>query len=96
MINAIILLDMFAQSMPSAIDEFISVQPMHGGETGYIELNVVKSNRRSLTADVALYHQDGRLSALMKGARITISSTLNAAFVPHGARGETANEEATQ
>uniref|UniRef100_UPI003D0B0D13 KR domain-containing protein n=1 Tax=Shewanella sp. TaxID=50422 RepID=UPI003D0B0D13 len=85
-----------AASLPSAIDEFISVQPMHGGETGYIELNVVKSNRRSLTADVALYHQDGRLSALMKGARITISSTLNAAFVPHGARGETANEEATQ
>lgn len=85
-----------AASLPSAIDEFISVQPMHGGETGYIELNVVKSNRRSLTADVALYHQDGRLSALIKGARITISSTLNAAFVPHGARGETANEEATQ
>ncbi|CAM3888952.1 type I polyketide synthase [Shewanella aquimarina] len=85
-----------AASLPSAIEEFISVQPIHGGETGYIELNVVKSNRRSLTADVALYHQDGRLSALMKGARITISSTLNAAFVPHGARGETANEEATQ
>ncbi|QYJ81347.1 type I polyketide synthase [Shewanella aegiceratis] len=85
-----------AASLPSAIDEFISVQPMHGGETGYIELNVDKSNRRSLTADVALYHQDGRLSALMKGARITISSTLNAAFVPHGARGETANEEAMQ
>ncbi|MXR68241.1 KR domain-containing protein [Shewanella sp. JBTF-M18] len=85
-----------AASLPSAIDEFISVQPMHGGETGYIELNVVKSNRRSLTANVALYHKDGRLSALIKGARITISSTLNAAFVPHGARGETANEEATQ
>ncbi|MDN3682229.1 beta-ketoacyl synthase N-terminal-like domain-containing protein [Vibrio tapetis subsp. quintayensis] len=71
-----------AASLPSAIGECYSYQPLATGEQGWIELKVIKSTARSLQADVTLYHQDGRISAVMKGAKITISKSLNAAFLP--------------
>ncbi|ROR18786.1 polyketide-type polyunsaturated fatty acid synthase PfaA [Vibrio crassostreae] len=71
-----------AASLPSAIGEFICYAPMHNGDKGWLELNVIKSTARSLQADISLYHQDGRLSAVMKGAKVTISKSLNDAFLP--------------
>ncbi|MCX2759964.1 beta-ketoacyl synthase N-terminal-like domain-containing protein [Vibrio sp. Sgm 22] len=71
-----------AASLPSAISEFICYAPMHNGDQGWLELNVIKSTARSLQADISLYHQDGRLSAVMKGAKVTISRGLNDAFLP--------------
>ncbi|MDD1824804.1 phosphopantetheine-binding protein [Photobacterium sp. ZSDE20] len=71
-----------AASLPSAIGEFICYAPMHDGDQGWLELNVIKSTARSLQADISLYHQDGRLSAVMKGAKVTISKSLNDAFLP--------------
>ncbi|MGR5152007.1 phosphopantetheine-binding protein [Photobacterium swingsii] len=68
-------------SLPSAIGEFVSYSPMQAGDCGWIELEVIKSTARSLQANIALYHQDGRLSAVMKGAKVTISKTLNEAFL---------------
>ncbi|NOI33359.1 acyltransferase domain-containing protein [Vibrio cyclitrophicus] len=71
-----------AASLPSAIGEFICYAPMHNGDQGWLELSVRKSTARSLQADISLYHQDGRLSAVMKGAKVTISKSLNDAFLP--------------
>ncbi|CDT86578.1 PfaA, omega-3 polyunsaturated fatty acid synthase [Vibrio coralliirubri] len=71
-----------AASLPSAIDEFVCYAPMHNGDQGWLELNVIKSTARSLQADISLYHQDGRLSTVMKGAKVTISKGLNDAFLP--------------
>ncbi|KWU00981.1 beta-ketoacyl synthase [Vibrio toranzoniae] len=71
-----------AASLPSAIGEFICYAPMHYGDQGWLELSVIKSTARSLQADISLYHQDGRLSAVMKGAKVTISKSLNDAFLP--------------
>ncbi|MEZ9474817.1 phosphopantetheine-binding protein [Vibrio splendidus] len=71
-----------AASLPSAIGEFICYAPMHNGDQGWLELSVIKSTARSLQADISLYHQDGRLSAVMKGAKVTISKSLNDAFIP--------------
>ncbi|MEZ8720527.1 phosphopantetheine-binding protein [Vibrio pomeroyi] len=71
-----------AASLPSAIGEFICYAPMHNGDQGWLELSVIKSTARSLQADISLYHQDGRLSAVMKGAKVTISKGLNDAFLP--------------
>jgi len=71
-----------AASLPSAIGEFICYAPMHNGDQGWLELSVIKSTARSLQADISLYHQDGRLSAVMKGAKVTISKSLNDAFLP--------------
>ncbi|NOI02546.1 acyltransferase domain-containing protein [Vibrio kanaloae] len=71
-----------AASLPSAIGEFICYAPMHNGDQGWLELNVIKSTARSLQADISLYHQDGRLSAVMKGTKVTISKSLNDAFLP--------------
>ncbi|WP_046224391.1 type I polyketide synthase [Vibrio sp. ECSMB14106] len=71
-----------AASLPSAIGEFICYAPMRNGDQGWLELNVIKSSARSLQADISLYHQDGRLSAVMKGAKVTISKSLNDAFLP--------------
>ena len=76
-----------AASLPSAVGEFISYAPMKAGNTGqagdkgWLELDVIKSTSRSLQANIALYHQDGRLSAVMKGAKVTISKSLNEAFL---------------
>ncbi|MFA0005903.1 beta-ketoacyl synthase N-terminal-like domain-containing protein [Vibrio splendidus] len=71
-----------AASLPSAIGEFVCYAPMHNGDQGWLELSVIKSTARSLQADISLYHQDGRLSAVMKGAKVTISKSLNDAFLP--------------
>ncbi|MFA0517297.1 beta-ketoacyl synthase N-terminal-like domain-containing protein [Vibrio sp. 10N.222.55.E8] len=71
-----------AASLPSAIGEFVCYAPMHNGDQGWLELSVIKSTTRSLQADISLYHQDGRLSAVMKGAKVTISKSLNDAFLP--------------
>ncbi|MDP2491226.1 type I polyketide synthase [Vibrio splendidus] len=71
-----------AASLPSTIGEFICYAPMHNGDQGWLELSVIKSTARSLQADISLYHQDGRLSAVMKGAKVTISKSLNDAFLP--------------
>ncbi|MFA0511032.1 MULTISPECIES: type I polyketide synthase [unclassified Vibrio] len=71
-----------AASLPSAIGEFVCYAPMRNGDQGWLELNVIKSTARSLQADISLYHQDGRLSAVMKGAKVTISKSLNDAFLP--------------
>ncbi|MCJ8304989.1 KR domain-containing protein, partial [Shewanella sp.] len=70
-----------AASLPSAIGEFISNKPMAFGECGFIELEVVKTSSRSLQANVALYHENGELSAMMKGAKVTVSKSLNDAFL---------------
>ncbi|MFA0158304.1 phosphopantetheine-binding protein [Vibrio sp. 10N.261.46.A3] len=71
-----------AASLPSAIGEFVCYAPMLNGDQGWLELSVIKSTARSLQADISLYHQDGRLSAVMKGAKVTISKSLNDAFLP--------------
>ncbi|MEZ8802934.1 phosphopantetheine-binding protein [Vibrio splendidus] len=71
-----------AASLPSAIGEFVCYAPMHNGDQGWLELSVIKSTARSMQADISLYHQDGRLSAVMKGAKVTISKSLNDAFLP--------------
>ncbi len=70
-----------AASLPSAIGEFVSYAPMQSGDKGWLELEVVKNTSRSLQANIALYHQDGRLSCVMKGAKVTISKSLNQAFL---------------
>ena len=70
-----------AASLPSAIGDFICYQPMQAGEKGWIALDVIKSTARSLQANISLYHQDGRVSAVMKGAKVTISKSLNDAFL---------------
>ncbi|OEE99130.1 beta-ketoacyl synthase [Vibrio crassostreae 9ZC13] len=71
-----------AASLPSSIGEFVCYAPMRNGDQGWLELSVIKSTARSLQADISLYHQDGRLSAVMKGAKVTISKSLNDAFLP--------------
>ncbi|WP_295890775.1 type I polyketide synthase [uncultured Vibrio sp.] len=68
-------------SLPSAIGEMICYSPMQAGDRGWLELEVIKSTARSLQANISLYHQDGRLSAVMNGAKVTISKTLNDAFL---------------
>ncbi|MCG9730427.1 eicosapentaenoate synthase subunit PfaA [Shewanella sp. Isolate13] len=70
-----------AASLPSAIGEFISHKPLAFGDKGMLELEVVKTSARSLEANVALYHENGELSAMMKGAKVTISKNLNSAFL---------------
>jgi polyketide-type polyunsaturated fatty acid synthase PfaA len=70
-----------AASLPSTIGEFISNKPMAFGDKGFLELEVVKTTSRSLQANVALYHENGELSTMMKGAKVTISKSLNDAFL---------------
>ncbi|WED28075.1 phosphopantetheine-binding protein [Vibrio sp. DW001] len=70
-----------AASLPSAIGEFVSYEPMQSGDKGWLELEVVKHTSRSLQANIALYHNDGRLSCTMSGAKVTISKSLNEAFL---------------
>ncbi|MFA0160298.1 phosphopantetheine-binding protein [Vibrio splendidus] len=84
-----------AASLPSAIGEFICYAPMHDGDQGWLDLSVIKSTARSLQADISLYHQDGRLSAVMKGAKVTISKSLNDAFLPKSSSA-VSNKEATK
>jgi hypothetical protein len=54
---------------------------MRSGDKGWLELEVVKHTSRSLQANIALYHSDGRLSCTMSGAKVTISKSLNEAFL---------------
>ncbi|QBF84045.1 KR domain-containing protein [Shewanella maritima] len=78
-----------AASLPASIGEMIYGSPFGlgdgdgdtDGNSGYIKLEVVKSSKRSLTANVYLYHDDGRLSCAMLNAKTTISKTLNDAFL---------------
>ncbi|MGI2171694.1 SDR family NAD(P)-dependent oxidoreductase [Shewanella sp. MF05960] len=70
-----------AASLPSSMGQFITVAPFASGDQGYIQLEVLKHSGRMLMANVSLYHQDGRLSCQMRDAKITISKTLNQAFI---------------
>ncbi|MCD8560243.1 MAG: SDR family NAD(P)-dependent oxidoreductase [Shewanella xiamenensis] len=70
-----------AASLPSAIGEFVSYSPLGFGEEAVLVLDVLKHSSRSLEANIALYHQDGRLSCEMKRAKVTVSRTLNQAFL---------------
>ena len=70
-----------AASLPSAIGEFVSYSPLGFGEEAVLVLDVLKHSSRSLEANIALYHQDGRLSCEMKRAKVTVSKTLNQAFL---------------
>ncbi|MEM6189036.1 beta-ketoacyl synthase N-terminal-like domain-containing protein [Shewanella scandinavica] len=70
-----------AASLPSSIGEFISHAPFAFGDKGYLVLDVVKHSGRALEANIALYHQDGRLSCEMNNAKVTISKNLNGAFL---------------
>ncbi|PMG31125.1 beta-ketoacyl synthase [Shewanella sp. 10N.286.52.C2] len=70
-----------AASLPSTIGELTTYAPFASNDQGYLVLNVVKSTSRSLTADIALYHEDGRLSCTMTAAKTTISKSLNEAFL---------------
>ena len=70
-----------AASLPSTIGEFISNKPMAFGDKGFLELEVIKTTSRSLLANITLYHEDGELSAMMKEAKVTISKSLNDAFL---------------
>jgi hypothetical protein len=70
-----------AASLPSSIGELTTYVPFASGDTGYLVLTVLKSSGRSLTADIALYHEDGRLSCTMSAAKTTISKSLNDAFI---------------
>ncbi|QQX79063.1 KR domain-containing protein [Shewanella sp. KX20019] len=72
-----------AASLPSSIGEFVVNSPMAFGERGFIKLDVVKTSARSLAANVALYHENGELSAKMTAAKVTISKSLNDAFIAH-------------
>ncbi|GGM93001.1 type I polyketide synthase [Shewanella xiamenensis] len=70
-----------AASLPSAIGEFVSYSPLGFGEKAVLVLDVLKHSSRTLEANIALYHQDGRLSCEMKRAKVTVSKTLNQAFL---------------
>jgi polyketide-type polyunsaturated fatty acid synthase PfaA len=76
-----------AASLPSSIGECVTAWPFANGDKGYIQLNVVKHSGRMLIANVSLYHQDGRLSCQMLNAKVTISKSLNGAFIAHQAAG---------
>ncbi|BFL83099.1 hypothetical protein LFREDSHE_15490 [Shewanella baltica] len=70
-----------AASLPSSIGEFVSHAPFAFGDKGYLVLEVVKHSGPALEANIALYHQDGRLSCEMNNAKVTISKNLNGAFL---------------
>ncbi|MCL1093445.1 type I polyketide synthase [Shewanella kaireitica] len=74
-----------AASLPSTIGEFISNKPLAFGDKAVLALEVVKTSARSLEANVALYHENGELSAMMKAAKVTISKNLNSAFLNEAA-----------
>ncbi|MDT3279795.1 polyketide synthase [Shewanella scandinavica] len=81
-----------AASLPSSIGEFISHAPFAFGDTGYLVLEVVKHSGRALEANIALYHQDGRLSCEMNNAKVTISKNLNGAFLANKVANKVANK----
>ncbi|SUI71596.1 type I polyketide synthase [Shewanella baltica] len=81
-----------AASLPSSIGEFISHAPFAFGDKGYLVLEVVKHSGRALEANIALYHQDGRLSCEMNNAKVTISKNLNGAFLANKIANKVANK----
>ncbi|MBU2424899.1 MAG: KR domain-containing protein [Gammaproteobacteria bacterium] len=81
-----------AASLPSSIGEFISHAPFAFGDKGYLVLEVVKHSGRALEANIALYHQDGRLSCEMSNAKVTISKNLNGAFLANKVANKLANK----
>ena len=85
-----------AASLPSAIGEFVSYSPLGFGEKAVLVLDVLKHSSRSLEANIALYHQDGRLSCEMKRAKVTISKTLNQAFLANKPQQQTIVQPAVQ
>uniref|UniRef100_UPI0026019099 SDR family NAD(P)-dependent oxidoreductase n=1 Tax=uncultured Shewanella sp. TaxID=173975 RepID=UPI0026019099 len=72
-----------AASLPSSIGKFLTYSPLMPNEVGSIHLEIIKSTKRTLVANVVLYHQNGQVSAEMQSAKITISKSLNAAFNAH-------------
>ncbi|MFB2758629.1 SDR family NAD(P)-dependent oxidoreductase [Shewanella xiamenensis] len=85
-----------AASLPSAIGEFVSYSPLGFGEKAVLVLDVLKHSSRSLEANIALYHQDGRLSCEMKRAKVTVSKTLNQAFLANKPQQQTHVQAAGQ
>ncbi|MCU8106527.1 phosphopantetheine-binding protein [Shewanella sp. SM101] len=81
-----------AASLPSSIGEFISHAPFAFGDKGYLVLEVVKHSGRALEANIALYHQDGRLSCEMNNAKVTISKNLNGAFLANKVANKVVNK----
>ena len=59
-------------------------------------LDVLKHSSRSLEANIALYHQDGRLSCEMKRAKVTVSKTLNQAFLANKPQQQTQEQAVAQ
>ena len=82
-----------AASLPSTTGECVTAWPFANGDKGYIQLDVVKHSGRMLVANVSLYHQDGRLSCQMLNAKVTISKSLNGAFIPHRASAELSHKD---
>ncbi|MEL4339143.1 SDR family NAD(P)-dependent oxidoreductase [Shewanella xiamenensis] len=85
-----------AASLPSAIGEFVSYSPLGFGEEAVLMLDVLKHSSRSLEANIALYHQDGRLSCEMKRAKVTVSKTLNQAFLANKPQQQTQEQAVAQ
>ncbi|MCL1119472.1 type I polyketide synthase [Shewanella seohaensis] len=85
-----------AASLPSAIGEFVSYSPLDFGEKAVLVLDVLKHSSRSLEANIALYHQDGRLSCEMKRAKVTVSKTLNQAFLANKPQQQTQEQAVAQ
>ncbi|MFB2641580.1 SDR family NAD(P)-dependent oxidoreductase [Shewanella bicestrii] len=85
-----------AASLPSAIGEFVSYSPLGFGEKAVLVLDVLKHSSRTLEANIALYHQDGRLSCEMKRAKVTVSKTLNQAFLANKPQQQTIVQAAVQ
>ncbi|MGP1718928.1 SDR family NAD(P)-dependent oxidoreductase [Shewanella frigidimarina] len=82
-----------AASLPSTTGECVTAWPFANGDKGYIQLDVVKHSGRMLVANVSLYHQDGRLSCQMLNAKVTISKSLNGAFISHQASAELSHKD---
>ncbi|WP_350431312.1 SDR family NAD(P)-dependent oxidoreductase [Shewanella sp. H8] len=82
-----------AASLPSSTGECVTAWPFANGDKGYIQLDVVKHSERMLVANVSLYHQDGRLSCQILNAKVTISKSLNGAFIPHEASAELSHKD---
>ncbi|MGI2038526.1 SDR family NAD(P)-dependent oxidoreductase [Shewanella frigidimarina] len=82
-----------AASLPSTTGECVTAWPFANGDKGYIQLDVVKHSGRMLVANVSLYHQDGRLSCQILNAKVTISKSLNGAFIPHQASAELSHKD---
>ncbi|PWF65138.1 beta-ketoacyl synthase [Shewanella sp. BC20] len=85
-----------AASLPSAIGEFVSYSPLGFDEKAVLVLDVIKHSSRTLEANIALYHQDGRLSCEMKRAKVTVSKTLNQAFLANKPQQQTQEQAAGQ